>query len=292
MAIIEKSTHTSSSRYRHILEINLAMLFISTSGVLGRYIQLAPELTIALRGILAALFLGIFIFWKKESLRIAGKDRGAIIVGGIFIGAHWVLYFYALQLSNVAIGMLSIFTYPVITSLLEPLLLKTKFHKIHLFLAFLVLIGLYFLAPEFDLESDYTIAIICGVLSALCYALRNIIMKTKVQSYSGSVLMWYQIVIVSVCLVPVFFWSDFDGVVDQLPALALLGLLTTTIGHTLFLGSFKHFSVTTASLMSSVQPVYGIILGIIFLSEIPDIGTIIGGTLILVSVVIESRRSL
>ncbi len=268
------------------------MLFISTSGVLGRYIQLTPELTIALRGLLAALFLGIYIYWKKDSIRVAGKDRGAIILGGILIGAHWVLYFYALQLSNVAIGMLSIFTYPVITSLLEPLILKTKFHKIHLFLAFLVLLGLYFLAPEFDMESNHTIAILCGVLSALCYALRNIIMKTKVHSYSGSVLMWYQIVIVSVCLIPVLFWSDYDGIVEQLPALALLGLLTTTIGHTLFLMSFKHFSVTTASLMSSVQPVYGIILGIIFLSEIPDIGTVAGGALILVSVIIESKRSM
>lgn len=268
------------------------MLFISTSGVLGRFIQLTPELTIALRGLLAALFLGIYIYWKKDSIRVAGKDRGAIILGGILIGAHWVLYFYALQLSNVAIGMLSIFTYPVITSLLEPLILKTKFHKIHLFLAFLVLLGLYFLAPEFDMESNHTIAILCGVLSALCYALRNIIMKTKVHSYSGSVLMWYQIVIVSVCLIPVLFWSDYDGIVEQLPSLALLGLLTTTIGHTLFLMSFKHFSVTTASLMSSVQPVYGIILGIIFLSEIPDVGTVIGGALILVSVIIESKRSM
>lgn len=269
------------------------MLFISTSGVLGRYIQLDPKLIIALRGVFAALFLGLFILWRKTSWKIKPKDAKTIVLGGVLLGAHWVLYFYALQLSNVAIGMLSIFTYPVITSLLEPVLLKTTFQKIHIFLALLVLLGLYMLAPEFDLESDYTLAIILGVISAICYALRNIIMKPKVAHYPGTTLMWYQIVIVSICLIPVFFMEvPWSSVQEQLPWIALLGLLTTTIGHTLFLMSFKHFSITTASLMSSAQPVFGIILGILFLDEVPTIKTIIGGCLILVSVVVESRRAL
>ena len=283
---------TKKSTLGPILEINLAMLFISTSGIFGRFIQLPPELTIALRGVFAAVFLGLFILWRKSSWHIETKDRKAILIGGVLLGAHWVLYFYALQLSSVAIGMLSIFTYPVITSLLEPLVLKTKFHSIHIFLAILVLIGLYLLAPEFSLESDATIAIILGVISALCYSLRNLIMKTKVQKYEGTILMWYQIMIITVCLIPVLFMDvNWPSVQEQLPYLALLGLLTTTIGHTLFLSSFRHFSVTTASLMSSAQPIYGIILGILFLQEIPGIRTIIGGALILVSVVVESRRA-
>ena len=275
-----------------IVQINLAMIFISTSGVLGRYIQMPPELIIMFRGFLAAVFLGLFIYWRKTPIRIYKTDYLAIAGGGILVGLHWVLYFYALQLSNVAIGMLSIFTYPVITSLLEPLVLKTKFHKIHIFLALLVLFGLYLLVPEFDLESDYTLAIILGVISALCYALRNLIMKTKVQKYEGTTLMWYQNIVVSVCLLPVLFFDvDWAVVQTQLPFLLLLALFTTSIGHTLFLSSFRHFSVTTASLMSSAQPIYGIILGILFLSEVPNLRTVLGGFLILISVVIESRRA-
>ncbi len=269
------------------------MLFISTSGVLGRYIELDPKIIIALRGVFAALFLGIFILWKKTSWHIARKDWKAITIGAIFLGLHWVLYFYALQLSNVAIGMLSIFTYPVITSLLEPFVLKTKFQPIHIVLAVLVLFGLYVLAPELDFESDYTLAIILGVLSAFCYSIRNLIMKSKVSKYPGTTLMWYQIAIISLCLTPVFFMdTSWPAIESQLPWLALLGLLTTTIGHTLFLMSFKNFSITTASLMSSAQPIYGILLGIIFLSEIPSVNTLIGGALILVSVVVESKRAL
>ena len=43
-------------------------------------------------------------------------------------------------------------------------------------------------------------------------------------------------------------------------ALLTLGLLTTVIGHSLFLYSLSYFSVTTASIISSVQPLYGIVI--------------------------------
>ena len=54
------------------------------------------------------------------------------------MGTHWVTYFYALQWSNVAIGMLSLFTYPVITALLEPLFFNTRFQLRHLILGALL----------------------------------------------------------------------------------------------------------------------------------------------------------
>ena len=275
----------------HLLEINLAMLFVSTSGALGRFIDLPVPVTIASRAILAFLLLWLFCKWRGISLKIDKKDYLPIFMSGIFMGLHWITYFYALKLSNVAIGMLSLFTYPVITSLLEPILLKTKFLKIHLVLGIMVLAGIYFLVPKFELGNSYTIAVGVGVLSALCYALRNLVLKARVKNYNGSALMCYQMVIVGTFLFPVFFFMETEGVLYQWKGLLTLALVTTAIGHTLFLNSFKYFSITTASIISSVQPVYGIIIGAVFLSEIPSLMIIFGGLLILGSVVIESVRT-
>lgn len=276
---------------KHILEINLAMLFVSTSGVLGRYIDLPPAITIGVRSFGAMLLLGIFIKWKGFSFRLERRDVIAIVLSGVFMGLHWITYFYSLKLSNVAIGMLSLFTYPVMTSLLEPVFLKTQFSKIHLFLGLLVLLGIYFLAPVFDTENDYFLAILIGLLSALCFAIRNLLVKTKIASYNGSVVMWYQTLVVAIMLVPAYFFFEMDGFIDELPYIGLLALVTIALGHTMFLFSIKRFSVTAASLMGSVQPIYGIILGIIFLNEIPGWRTILGGSLILFSVVVESLRA-
>lgn len=276
---------------QHILEINLAMFFIATSGALGRYVQLPVPVTIGTRAILAFLLLFLFCRWKGISLRVSPKDFPIILLSGLLMGVHWITYFYALKLSNVAVGMLSLFTYPVLTAFLEPLLLKTKFQRIHLFLAFLVLTGMYFLSPDFNFKNSYTIAIGFGLFSALAYALRNILLKQQVAGYNGSSLMVYQTGIVGIALFPFLFTIAPDAIFDQWQGIIVLALVTTAIGHTLFLMTFKHFTITTVSIISSVQPVYGILIGIIFLSEIPKSTTILGGILILGSVVIESIRS-
>jgi drug/metabolite transporter (DMT)-like permease len=276
--------------FSHILEINLAMVFIGTSGALGRYVELPVPVTIACRGLLAFLLLYIFCKWKKISLNVNRKDLPVIILSGLLMGLHWVTYFYALQLSNVAIGMLSLFTYPVITAFLEPLVLRTKLQWMHLLLGALVISGIYFLAPNFDIKESNTIAIGIGVFSAFCYALRNLVLKSQVKKYHGSMLMVYQVAIVGMALLPFLFYTDITIVLGQWKGLLVLALLTTAIGHTLFLMTFKHFSITTVSILSSIQPVYGIVIGIIFLGEIPELRTVFGGILILASVVIESFR--
>ncbi len=280
-------------QYSKILELNLAVLLISTSGVLGRYITLSPFVTIFYRTLLAAIIFYLFCRFRKLDLRIANKrDVLKIVLSGLLMTGHWVAYFFALQYSNVAIGILSLFTYPVVTAFLEPLLLKTKFSKSHLALGFLVLFGVYFLVPEISFQNNYTIAVLLGIISGFFYALRNILMKQEIEKYNGSVLMMYQIVVVAVVLSPVLFFSDYNEVLLQWAPLLTLAIVTTCIGHTLFLISLRNFSTTAASLMSSAQPLYAIVLGMLFLSEYPSLKTIIGGTLIISAVVIESIRSL
>ncbi|MFI8378083.1 DMT family transporter [Leeuwenhoekiella sp. NPDC079379] len=276
---------------KNILQLNLAMLLVSTSGVLGRAVTMSPVVTIGWRALLAAGFLFLFLRWKKIELKIYKEDRVQVLLGGILMGIHWVAYFKALQLSNVAIGMLTIFTYPALTSILEPLILRLPFQKIHFFLGLLVLAGIAFLIPDLDFENEYTQAVAFGIGSALAYALRNILMKKQVSKYHGSLLMWYQVVIVGIILIPLSFQTSAEALQDNLFFILALALLTTAIGHTLFLLTFRYFSITTASIISSVQPVYGILLGVLLLGEVPKLTTIFGGLLILSAVVIESLRT-
>lgn len=276
----------------HIFELNIAMLFISTSGVLGRYISMPPPITIWMRSALAIVFLGIFIYYKKIDLKIASRrDLNTILLSGLFLGAHWVTYFYALKLSGVAIGMLSMFTYPIITVFLEPLFFKSRLNFNHVILGILVLIGIYFLTPEFNVGNNITQGVLFGIVSAVFYAIRNILMKKKTSSYHGSMLMFYQMVIITLVLWPVFFIFEANPTTNDWLGLGALALFTTSVGHTLFVLSMKNFSISTASIMSSVQPIYGILFGMLFLGEIPAAKTIIGGILIISTVVIESYQS-
>ncbi|GFD83566.1 DMT family transporter [Tenacibaculum mesophilum] len=281
-----------TNHIKNLSGLLLATLFISTSGVLGKYIAMPSEVIVWFRSVIAMVILYVFCRFKKIDLTIQSRRHlFPFLMGGIFMGAHWITYFYALKLSNVAIGMLSLYTFPVMIAFLEPLFLKIKFNPIHIVLGLMVLLGLYILAPDFDIKNTQVQGVLFGLLSALCYSIRILILKQYVQQYNGVMLMFYQVVIITITLVPVLFFMDVSGFQEQLPYLLLLALLTTAIGHSLMVHSLQFFSASTASIISSIQPVFGILLAFIFLNEIPTWNTFIGGSLILATVIIESIRS-
>lgn len=277
------------------LHLGLGILLMSSSGTLGRYIDLEPAIVIWIRCVLGALALYVVLKAGKVPLSINSKKMFvSLLISSFFLGAHWVTYFYSLKFSTVAVGMLALFTYPVITSLLEPLMLKVKFDRSSVFLAIIGLIGLGFLVPEFSFKNEYTIGILIGVFSALCYSIRNIMLKKHVTNQSGIALMYYQLLFNIVLLLPFIFILDFQPlqiIEDYWMPILILSLVTTAAGHSFFVSSFKSFSISTVSIISSVTPLLGSFMGFIVLNEIPATNTYIGGALILLTVVVESIRS-
>jgi len=282
-----RSQHTN-----HLIELLIGTLFISTSGVLGKFIDMPTPVIIWFRCALGAIFLYVFCRYKKFNIKIQSrKDIPTVILSSVFLGIHWISYFYALKFSNVGLGMLSLFTFPVITALLEPLFIKSKLSPIHIILGIIVIIGIYILAPEFDFESSQVKGVLLGLFSAVCYALRNLILKQHIGQYSGTAIMMYQILILSVLLLPFMFTMDVSHITSQFPYIIILALVTTAIGHSMFIHSLRYFSVSTASIINSLQPIFGIIMAYFFLKEIPSWNTFLGGSLILTTVIIESIRS-
>tara|TARA_B100000780_G_scaffold177157_1_gene124211 strand:- start:97 stop:954 length:858 start_codon:yes stop_codon:yes gene_type:complete len=282
----------NNTHLKNLSGLILATLLISTSGVLGKYIAMPSEVIIWFRSAFAMIFLFGFCRYKKINLTVLTmRTHVPLIISSLFMAAHWISYFYALKLSNVALGMLSLFTFPVITALLEPFFLKTKFNPIHLILGTIILIGIYILAPEFNLESDDLKGILFGLFSAFCYSIRILILKQHVDHYHGSMLMFYQTSVITIVLFPVLFFMDVSGFQSQVPYLLLLAIITTAIGHSLMVHSLKFFSASTATIIGSIQPVFGIIIAFVVVNEIPAVNTIWGGLLIISTVFIETIRS-
>ena len=281
-----------ANQKNYLLELLFATLLISTSGVLGKYIALDPPVIIWCRAFLALIVLYFYCRYQKLNLKILSrKDLPTLLLSGVFMAAHWITYFYALKLSNIALGILSLYTFPIITALLEPLFVKSKLSLVQVFLGFLILVGVYVLVPEFDLENDQVKGVLVGVFSALLYALRTLLLKKHVQRYNGTVIMFHQMFLVSVLLAPFLFYMDLTPIPSQLPYLILLAIITTAIGHTLFVKSLRFFDVSTASIISSLQPIFGIILAYLLLNEVPATNVYYGGIIILFSVVVESLRT-
>lgn len=280
-----------TKRLQHFGLVTTASLLIATSGPLGRYIDLAPQIIIWCRSFIAVFVLGGYCLYKNYPfIKDFKNHKTGLLLSGLLMGIHWITYFIALKLSNVAVAMLAVFTFPIMTVFLEPLILKVPFQKIHLLFGGMIAVGIYLLVPDINFKSPMTIGLIMGLVSAFAYAIRNIMVKTKISDMEGSSVMFYQMIVVTIFLMPAVFYYPIENIPSQLPYLLFLGIITTSLGHTLFANSFKSSSTSNVSILNSIQPVFGIILALIFLNEVPQFQSIIGGSLILLTVVLEGLR--
>ncbi|SFC45524.1 DMT family transporter [Pseudoalteromonas denitrificans] len=269
-------SHSQSLLYLHI-----AVFLFGGTALFSKLIALpALDITVYRTGI-AAITLFVLLYLTKKKIKLENKrDYATAILLGIVVGAHWVTYFAAMQMAGVTVGIIAFFTYPVFTVFLEPLFNKTYPKLKDLVIAFIVIFGIYLLIPEANFGNQITLGIITGVISAVFFALRNVLHKNYFVHYSGPHTMLYQTLVA--CLMLCLFIEVPPSQVTQADWLLILlvGIIFTAAPHSLFASSLQKLSATTAGLISCLQPLYGSILSFILLSERPNLMTIIGGFLV------------
>lgn len=277
------------SHLKQILELNLATIILGSSGVLGKLITISPPHIILIRSVIAFVFIWIILkAGNKATAPQILKTPRFFIISGALLAAHWVLYFIALEVTSVAVAFISVFTFPIFTTLLEPLFFKTRLQIIDLLLSLMVIIGIVVLVPSTSFSNHVTLGAFLGILSALFYALRNLMNKQYIHVYSGTFIMMQQMLIVSFLLIPSLLMYPLEPQKSDILWLFVLGIGTTGVGHTLFVRSLKHFKTSTASIITSLQPIYGIVLAIIFLGEKLNQQIMLGGGIIFITVLLKS----
>ncbi|MFT6268549.1 MAG: drug/metabolite transporter (DMT)-like permease [Alphaproteobacteria bacterium] len=236
-------------------------------------------------------FIMLFVFVKLsgESLKLNSTKDYLIGIGlGIIMAVHWVTYFASMQYASVSVGIIALFTFPVITVLLEPFFEKIRICWQDLASAFVVLLGIWFIVPTVSLSNDVTLGVLIGVFSAFLYAIRNLMHRRYFSHYSGSKAMAYQIMVICPCLI--FFVSDDLTTMSTNTALLLLllGTVFTALPHAMVATALKHLRAKTFSLVACMQPFYGVVFAIVLLNETPTWQTLIGGLLVISAAVYET----
>lgn len=261
-------------------------------GVTGLFSQLIPMSALDItfgRSLVACIVLFFIVKVTGSSLRLHSlRDYGLAVLLGTIMAAHWVTYFASMQYASVSVGMISLFTFPVITVLLEPLFEKTRVVWQDLVSVAVVLLGIFLIVPEVSLNNDITLGIILGVGSAILYSFRNLMHRKWFNQYSGQQAMAYQTLVICLCLV--LFISDEFNSMDHATWLNIivLGTVCTALPHALIAFTLIHLRAKTFSLIACMQPFYGVIFAMLVLSESPSWQTFIGGFLVILAALYET----
>jgi len=276
----------------------LAIFILSLTGIFVKLIPLDAVSIVQLRSLIAAFGLAFILCIQKRSFRLAAlKTYIGVYLLGLLLGAHWVTFFHSMQISTVAVGILSVFSFPMITILLEPLFTKHRLKNGDIVAGVIMLTGLLIMVGH-DLtafQGPVVQGVLWGILSALLFSLRILFQKYRFEEVSSDSLMFHQVVAVALMLAlfvdyPQVSTLTFQGLIN----LGLLGIFITAGGHTLYVISLKKLPAKSVALISCLQPMLAVVFAWYFLNEIPGLTVLVGGGIVLSVAAYESlhkRRS-
>ena len=265
----------------------VAVFLLSLNGLFSKLIPLDAVSVTQLRSVMAALALLAFAYARKRKFRLNSlQEYLGVYLIGVILGLHWICFYHAMQVSTVAIGMLSLFTYPVITVMLEPVFSKSKIQFTDIIAAVVVFTGIIIMLGD-DLnqfDSSSMQGVFWGVLSAFLFSIRNLLQKYNHSGVSSDGLILHQVIAISFMLL---IFVDMDAVtkfkLNDWLLLVVLGAISTAAAHSLLSYSLKHLAAKSIAMISCLQPLFAAFFAWIILDEEPTTGIIIGG-LVIVSV--------
>lgn len=273
-----------NSKLWPVLTLQTTVLIWAATALFAKWIELPAEEIIYLRSFPALLAVLLATLWFAPRFELSLKAWGVGLILGVFMAGHWVSFYQAIQLSTVAVGLITLYTYPLLTAIIEPMLKKQPLSVRSIGLGTLGFIGVIFIASESRSGSVGLSAVLFGLLSAILFTARNLVSKYFAQDIPSIQQMLLQVIVTIFVLASLLGLEPVSRATGfQWQQLIVLGVFFVALPHSLFLVCLKHIDATQISLMSMIQPVYAIAMAGLFLSERPSLFEVIGGILILIT---------
>ena len=276
-----------AGRTSALLALHVSVALFGFAALFGKWIALSPVGIVLGRTVIAAATLALLVWMRHRPL---GRPERALLVNGPLLALHWVSFFAAVQIASVAIALFGYASFPVFVLLLER---GRRASRAEYATALLAALGLAMLAAHLSWSSEGGRGLAIALVSGMTFALLVVRNRRLVAGRSAARIAMWQNLAAGVCLLPLVAiaggspaWPRFADAA----LLLVLGVVCTGLAHTLFIASMRRVSAHSASVVASLEPVYGIALAAWLLGEKPDARTMAGGVLIVVAALIASRR--
>ena len=281
------------SNYKtNLIELHISVFLFGFAALFGKLINQSPIVIVCGRSLFAIAVLFIVLRFLKQNLKLSSrKDYLALILLGIILAVHWFSFFKSVQVSNVAICVLTFSTYPMFVTFLEPYFFKEKIRLFDIMTAFITLFGISLIVPKFELENNLTQGALWGILAGFTCALLSIFNKKYVRKYSSLLLAFYENLVCAVVLFPFLIFMRPVLYAKDIFLLLILGVIFTALAHSLFIKGMTHVKAQLASIITCLEPIYGIVFAIFLLHEIPQGRTILGGAVIIGATILATVKS-
>ncbi len=294
---------TSSTAEQHRARLNrgyaIALTGVtlwSTTGIFISYLlknfTLAPMTLAFWRNIfvITALGFGLLIF-RRSLLRVEKRDRWFLILYGLALTLMNALWTFSVAYNGAAVSTVLVYASPGITAVAGKFFFKERLTRLRIAAVIASLIGSALVARAIDPAqwNLNAIGIVIGILSAFSFTLYSlmgkVVFQRRINSWAAT---FYAFAVAAVA----FAFTQNSNTILSLGThyngwliLIILAVIPTIGGFGLYTASLGYLPAGTANLIAVLEPVLTTILAVFLLNETLLPIQLLGGALIVGSVI-------
>jgi len=260
-----------SVKIQNYIHLQFLVIIAGFTAILGELITLDAIHLVWYRMSIGAVLMLVYILAKKTPLRIPLKVLFSLSVAGVIIALHWITFFAAINVSNISITLAMFSTGAFFASFIEPLFFKRKIIGYEILFGLIVIVGIVLITQT---ELKYILGIVLGISSALFSTLFAVLNGKFVQHYPPSIISFYEFIsgILFISIFLAFREDGFNHAFFQISSsdwvyLLILASVCTAYAFIVSVHVMKYITPYTVVLTYNLEPIYGIILALVFFPE-------------------------
>lgn len=248
---------------------------------------------------LASLLLfGYLLVRRPHAVRVPIGDVGrfgALALCGY--GAGSICFFYALTFADASVVAVLLYTYPAMVVLAEAIFSGVPLTRLRLVAVALTFAGCVLVLDPFTPDADVSLpGVALGLGAALGYCAFNMLSHRWLPGRSRIVLMAYTFGIASIGIgaLTLLAGATLSTAAWDESAWVLLGaivLVPTFLAVVLYLRGIQHLGPSQASILSTFEPVFTILLAAVVLHERLTVVQSLGAAVVILGVVAAERET-
>ncbi len=235
-----------------------------------------------------SLGAAVLVLFSAATVRLVipwHRWRGIVLLG-VVLTAHWLLFFVALNLTTVAVALAIVYIGPVLTAVLAGPVLHEQVSKQAVVGLAMAVVGMLLVVRP---GAGATVAgVAAAMVSGVLFTAVMLIGKPLVNDVGGLAIATWELVVASIILAPFTIQAVRESS-EFWPQFMILGALFTGLAGVVYWTAMSRLPVAVVSVILYLEPASAVVWAALFLGEQPGPLTWVGVVLVVVAGTVATR---
>jgi drug/metabolite transporter (DMT)-like permease len=270
----------------------VASIFFGSSAIFIRFAAEATVISLTFfRLLIAAVVIVLFAISGHNLTSLRKRDLLLVLLSGSMLSLHFATFILAVKETTVANATFLVNTSPIMLAVLSPIAIRERTTSREILAVVVATLGILIVANAGNGFSAFGFGDLSALLAAFFVAVYSLVGRhlrtcgVNTACYTSYVYTTATVVsLVIVGFSPGQTFKPYD--IQNILAILGLGIIPTTLGHTLYNYALGSVKTVTANLFPLMEPIIASLFAAVLFTEIPTIVQVAGYSLILAAVVI------